>query len=933
MTTIRTSNSGFIFVDPASPLENIGWTATLLADSDFATIVAQVERYQELNYTKEYNDVGGGSIKLDLDDPIFQQPLPSGQTVPIREQQGLWQIYHNGILRGEFLAEDVKEVTLEKDSNPRGVEVAGRGTGLVLEWGLVLPLGMPAPTTLTRTFSGAGMAFWLQLLNECKARGGLTFVNPQFSATLDSAGNAWTDFQSISINAGENLLDLLQKWAESLGKRWFMAPGFKLYVYPEEGNHRETTVALSIHNDQVDAARSSTRREIANYVAAQSGDKSVAVATSSTSMSRWHRREQWVSTGQADDISSAQIVANAIAKINSDQKTARTFSVIYDVPGALIFQDYDVGDWVGVEIQDFVTNVGIFDPKHVTAIAVKINNDNDVDAEVTFEGKFEVRARRLQRIIDKLGGSSVGGGSSAQGSVPLGVSTYDLAQTRLSQLADVQLTTLLPNQVLTWNGTRWTNANGAVSPSAPLSLSASASVLTWTVPLTSGSTAIVDYLIQYRTTAGPGSWTTWSHTVSTATTATVTGLSPGTSYDFQVAAINSVGTSPFSNIATGVTLSPPVRRGISSGAKTSGTTVPITYPAGLQVGDLMVLYYSDAWPNSSMPSGWATFQTPTNAANINGAIAWKIATSADVATPTSSYVVTNSNVGNWIIVAYQAGTFSPGVLGTQNQDGGGPTTFTIVSPAVASGGVLLTFDGALSNSPVLSANQGSLIRTQADGTTKAYAYELQTSAAVQAYSVVWTSTTGVSQYGGAIAIQNSALPMVSDNFNRADTSPGTLGTTSDGLRTWIMTGGFSIASNQATSNALAFAVVNQGPPDAIVTVTLAALVSGEFIGVVGRYNDSNNHYLAQYQQSSGFLQLYKRVGGTYTQLGSNFSVAWAAGDTIGLYMKGTTIKAQWNGVDRITVTDSTAFTNTFCGLYTSGSGTTKRYDNFIVTAP
>ena len=47
-------------------------------------------------------------------------------------------------------------------------------------------------------------------------------------------------------------------------------------------------------------------------------------------------------------------------------------------------------------------------------------------------------------------------------------------------------------------------------------------------------------------TAGPGAWNTFAHTASTATAMTVTGLTNGTSYDFQVAAVNSVGVRPLS---------------------------------------------------------------------------------------------------------------------------------------------------------------------------------------------------------------------------------------------------------------------------------------------------------------------------------------------------------------------------------------------------
>lgn len=61
--------------------------------------------------------------------------------------------------------------------------------------------------------------------------------------------------------------------------------------------------------------------------------------------------------------------------------------------------------------------------------------------------------------------------------------------------------------------------------------------LSWTAPANWGGGTITDYSIQYRTPAGSGSWTSWSHTASTVTSAVVTGLTNGQSYEFQVAAV------------------------------------------------------------------------------------------------------------------------------------------------------------------------------------------------------------------------------------------------------------------------------------------------------------------------------------------------------------------------------------------------------------
>lgn len=64
--------------------------------------------------------------------------------------------------------------------------------------------------------------------------------------------------------------------------------------------------------------------------------------------------------------------------------------------------------------------------------------------------------------------------------------------------------------------------------------------LTWQAPIDGGS-AITDYVVKYKLSTD-GSYTTFSDGTSTATNALVTGLTPGSTYDFKIAAVNSVGT-------------------------------------------------------------------------------------------------------------------------------------------------------------------------------------------------------------------------------------------------------------------------------------------------------------------------------------------------------------------------------------------------------
>ncbi|MFM9134933.1 MAG: fibronectin type III domain-containing protein, partial [bacterium] len=69
--------------------------------------------------------------------------------------------------------------------------------------------------------------------------------------------------------------------------------------------------------------------------------------------------------------------------------------------------------------------------------------------------------------------------------------------------------------------------------------------LTWTAPGQTGGAAITGYFIRYSTDAG-GSWAQLPNTGSTATSATVGNLTSQAGYIFEVAAINSAGTSPWS---------------------------------------------------------------------------------------------------------------------------------------------------------------------------------------------------------------------------------------------------------------------------------------------------------------------------------------------------------------------------------------------------
>lgn len=109
-------------------------------------------------------------------------------------------------------------------------------------------------------------------------------------------------------------------------------------------------------------------------------------------------------------------------------------------------------------------------------------------------------------------------------------------------------------QVAVWHLEDLLDSHGG-KPGRPLSLVATPGngqvSLSWTAPLSIGDSAITDYVVEHSPT-GAGTWTTFADGTSVATTATVTGLTNGTVYDFRVSAVNTQGTGdPSTPLVTG----------------------------------------------------------------------------------------------------------------------------------------------------------------------------------------------------------------------------------------------------------------------------------------------------------------------------------------------------------------------------------------------
>lgn len=164
----------------------------------------------------------------------------------------------------------------------------------------------------------------------------------------------------------------------------------------------------------------------------------------------------------------------------------------------------------------------------------------------------------------------------------------------------------------------------------------------------------------------------------------------------------------------------------------------------------------------------------------------------------------------------------------------------------------------------------------------------------------------------------------SDDFNRPDsTDLGPNWTEHDD--------NWSIDTNQLRPGSSTTGVALYGSPmdttDHYSEIVIS-VVGGTSMGVVAR-SDSNSLNFYVMRANGSNWTIFSNVGGTFTSLGS-YTASVTDGDVARIQCVGSTIKGFINGVERISVTD----TSITSGLYAGVRGDVTnvgRYDNFLAS--
>jgi Fibronectin type III domain len=137
-------------------------------------------------------------------------------------------------------------------------------------------------------------------------------------------------------------------------------------------------------------------------------------------------------------------------------------------------------------------------------------------------------------------------------------------------------------------------------PSAPTNLiitgcntgySNNSIILSWSPPNDDGGSAIINYIVYYRTSTPPvGTWNTYS-TNSATTTAVIQVPSSNVPYDFKVAAENSTGVGVFSSTINSSAFNPPTPPTNLAATTNNNGAIILTWTASTQESPQTISYY------------------------------------------------------------------------------------------------------------------------------------------------------------------------------------------------------------------------------------------------------------------------------------------------------------------------------------------------------
>ena len=331
-----------------------------------------------------------------------------------------------------------------------------------------------------------------------------------------------------------------------------------------------------------------------------------------------------------------------------------------------------------------------------------------------------------------------------------------------------------------------TNENESPSaPSAPMVTAATATPtqlsVSWSAPTNTGKPAITGYGVQYRVGTS-GGFTSHAHTGIT-TTATITGLTPGTAYQVQVRATNADGSGPWAtDSATTAANAAPVFSSATTAFNVAENSTAVTTATATDADTVVTDAVSYAM--SGADSAQFSLNTSTGAVTFTSAPDYENPTDVVSTMPANAagnnvYVVALTassgtggralSVSKTLLVTVTDVAEAPGKPATPQVTGTTTTSVTIGWSAPTNTGPAITdydvqYRVGTSGSFTSHAHTGTTTTATITGLTSGTGYEIQVRATNAEGTGTWSdAVTGTPQVNVAPVFSSSASASVAEN--------------------------------------------------------------------------------------------------------------------------------------------------------------------------
>lgn len=289
----------------------------------------------------------------------------------------------NGIDQFKWIIENIKPT--EVDTGERGaekLEVSGRGVLSLLKDAIIYPLGYPNQTSLERPFAGGNAAtVFLTLLMEAQTRGALTHITWDFTTEADSLGRPWEDAYDYSFHAGQDLLQMTEKFTTGLGIfDLYMDPNLTLHAYstndPAFGKGIDVSDKVIFRPGQALMKLGSfyNSPDIINTALVEGKDGEIIEVSDGDSVKLYGRREGYL---QSKDISGASLsyYGSAMLKNKGQIEWGHEAEVSWQYFRAN--QDYYLGDYIRLFVPDHGGGAQIESKVRVKGYTISADDDTN----------------------------------------------------------------------------------------------------------------------------------------------------------------------------------------------------------------------------------------------------------------------------------------------------------------------------------------------------------------------------------------------------------------------------------------------------------------------------------------------------------------------------------------------------------------------------